>query len=343
MTDLARVNLVAGVNNVGKTALLEALFVHCGAYKPELTLRLNSFRGIESVKIEQGEWAETPWDSLFADFDTSRSVEFVGENEAGSRRVVTLRVARTGDELARVRKSIQGHSEEAERDLLSPGVAKVLALEYEDGEEHGKYHMILDQKGARVEPIPPAPPFQTFFLGARVRVPLSEQAEQFGKLEVRNKQDVVLQVLQLIEPRLKRLAIVVVGGQPMLHGDLGGGRLAPLPVMGDGMVRLADLVLRIGNASNGVVLVDEFENGVHHSILPDVWRAVGNAARQFNTQLFATTHSLECIAAAHRSLGESAGSDFRLHRLERVKGTIRAVTYTQTALGAAIETGLEVR
>jgi len=129
----------------------------------------------------------------------------------------------------------------------------------------------------------------------------------------------------------------------MMHGDIGLGRLVPLPVMGEGMVRLASLVLAIGNVPNGVVLVDEIENGLHHSILPKVWQAIGEVARQFNTQVFTTTHSLECIVAAHRAFSESERYDFRLHRLERVNETIRAVTYDQETLEAAIETGLEVR
>jgi len=66
-------------------------------------------------------------------------------------------------------------------------------------------------------------------------------------------------------------------------------------------------------------------------------------ARQFHTQVFATTHSLECIVAAHKAFTESGVYDFRLHRLDRVKETIRAVTYDQETLAAAIETGLEVR
>lgn len=176
-----------------------------------------------------------------------------------------------------------------------------------------------------------------------MRIPFREEAERFGRPEIRGEQDAVLRVLQLIEPRLKRLAIVVVAGEPMLHGDVSVGRLMPLPVMGEGMVRLASLVMHIGNAPNGVVLVDEFENGLHHSVLPKVWRAIGEVARQFNTQVFATTQILECIVAAHRAFSESERYNFRLHRLERVNETIRAVTYDQETLEADIETGLEVR
>lgn len=137
-----------------------------------------------------------------------------------------------------------------------------------------------------------------------MRYPFAVDAELFGKLEIHDKQDVLLRVLQLIEPRLRRLAIVIVMGEPILHGDVGTGRLMPLPVMGEGMVHLASLVLRLGNAPNCIVLVDEIENGLHHSILPKLWSAIGEVAREFNTQVFATTHSLECIKAAHKAFTE---------------------------------------
>jgi predicted ATPase len=344
LAQLERVNLIAGVNNVGKTALLEALFLHCGAYNPELTLRLNAFRGIEQVKLEFGRWAETPWLSLFSQFDTSKIVELAGENEQTGHRILRLQVIRQPQELAKIGQSIQHNSDKPEGiPSLSSEMPQVLELECTEGKQGRKYYMILDQKGVRSDPIPPPPPFPAFFLPARVRIPPAQDAERFGKLEILGQQDALLRALQVIEARLRRLAVVVAGGIPMIHGDIGLGRLVPLPVMGEGMTRLASLVLAIGNAPSGVVLVDEIENGLHYSILPKVWRAIGEVAREFNVQVFATTHSLECIVAAHRAFSESERYDFRLHRLERVNETIRAVTYDQETLEAAIETSLEVR
>jgi hypothetical protein len=343
LSDLARVNLIAGENNMGKTSLLEALFLHCGAYNPALTMRLNSFRGIELVKVEFGRWVETPWDSLFGGFDTSKTAEFVGENDATGRRIVQLRVARKPEEFVRISQSIQHGPMGSESAPLSSETVQVLELEYQEGTRSGRYYLIFDQKGIRSDPIPPSPPFPAFFLAARVRIPLAEDAERFGKLETIGQQDVLLKALQVIEPRLQRLAVVVVAGMPMIHGDIGIGRLVPIPLMGDGMARLASLVLAVSNAVNGVVLLDEIENGLHHSILTDVWRAIGEVARRFRAQVFATTHSLECIVGAHRAHAKNDTYDFRLHRLERTKEAIRAVTYDREALAAAVETGLEVR
>lgn len=340
---LERVNLIAGVNNVGKTALLEAMFLHSGAYNPALVLKVNAFRGIEAVKLELARWAEPPWDSLFHQFDASKSIELVGENAETGRRSLRLRVVREPQDLTKMARFISYDAGDSQGTPGLSEVTQVLELGYEEAEQRGSSYLIVDRKGIRPEPIPPTPPFPASFQGARMRVPFIQEAERFGNLEIRGQQDVLLRVLQLIEPRLRRLAMVVVAGAPMLHGDVGVGRLMPLPVMGEGMVRLATLVLHIGNAPDGVVLVDEIENGLHHSILPKVWRAIGEVAREFNTQVFATTHSRECIVAAHRAFTESEVYDFRLHRLERLKETIRAVTYDREALEAAIETGLEVR
>jgi hypothetical protein len=343
VVNLERVNLIAGVNNVGKTALLEALFLHSGAYSLELSLRLNMFRGIGTAKIELERWRETPWDSFFRNFDTSKEVELAGENDITGRRVLRLKVIRKPEELASISQLTQPSLENLERSPLSSEVAHVLELEYTEGGKGRKYHMILAPKAIRIQPIPPPPPFPAFFQGSRMRFPPQDEAERFGRLQVRGEEEVLLQVLQIVEPRLCRLAMVVTGGEPILHGDIGLGHLMPLPLMGEGMARLASLVLHMSDATNGVMLVDEIENGLHHSILVKVWRAIGEVARRFNTQVFATTHSRECIVAAHKAFTESDMYDFRLHRLEQIKGVIRAITYDQETLAAAIEAELEVR
>jgi len=344
ISNLEKVNLVAGVNNVGKTALLEALFFHCGAYNPGLAVKIDAFRGIDLIKVEIPKKVQTPWDSLFSGFDSSMRVELIGKNDLTGLRVIRLKLIHQPQELAKIARFVEHGPEKSQIISLSMEAAQVLELEYEEQGKHGEHYLILDQKGLRTDPLfPPPPPFPAFFLAARFRIPPTEEAELFGKLEIIGQQEVLLNPLRVIEPRLQRLAVVVTRGVPMLHGDIGLDRLVPLPVMGEGMDRLASLILHIGNAPNGIVLIDEMENGLHHSILSKVWRAIGEVARQFNTQVFATTHSLECIMAAHKAFTESEHYDFRLHRLERAKETIQAVTYDQETLEAAIETGLEVR
>lgn len=344
--DLQRVNLIAGLNNVGKTALLEAIFLHAGAYNPGLSLQLDAFRGISTKEIALGEWEQDPWVSIFRDFDVSRTIELTGENTSTGKRTLFLRTVEDPSELNEILpqgKSSLQEPTEPQATLASSQTTKVLELEYREGKTSGRYYMILDRKGIRTMPVVPAPPFPGFFVGTRAAIAFKEQAELYGKLEIRGEQEVLLDVLKLIEPRLKRLAVVVTAGEPTLHGDVGMGRLLPLPVMGEGMARLTALVVDIGNAPNGVVLVDEIENGLHHTVLPNVWLAIGKAAKQFNAQIFATTHSFECIQAAHRAFSDSGDYCFRLHRLELKAGNTRVVTYDEESLAIAIQNGFDVR
>ena len=88
------------------------------------------------------------------------------------------------------------------------------------------------------------------------------------------------------------------------------------------------------------MLVDEIENGFHHSVLEKVWRSVLGAAEEFNTQIFASTHSFECLEAAHNALETDS---FRVHRFESADGGARAVSYDPSELEAAVSFGLEVR
>ena len=129
----------------------------------------------------------------------------------------------------------------------------------------------------------------------------------------------------------------------MLHGDVGLDRLLPLPLMGDGTARLASLLLAIGSAERGMVLIDEIENGLHHSAVDKVWRLIDDATRRFNVQVFATTHSLECVKSAYRAFSETMDRPFRLHRLERSEESIRVITYDWESFEGAMAGELEVR
>jgi len=350
LDQIDRINLIVGKNNVGKTALLEALFLHCGGANPELALRINFFRGIEAKKVELTPWTESPWDSLFYNFETSSTVEIVGEHSQLGKMRLKMKVLRDLEELKKLSYTLSSQisrvKEEPEIYRMQLGrteSAKVLEFSYEQKNISTKTYMIIDPKGVRLEPFPPAPPFPAFFQASKIRISPGEEAERFGQLEIKEKQDLLLKMLKIIESRLKRIFVIFQAGESVLHGDVGSGRPIPLPLMGEGMVKLTNMILHIGNAPNGVVLIDEIDNGIHHSILKKVWMAIAEAAREFKVQLFATTHSMECIVAAHEAFSESETYDFRLVRLEQSDDTIRAITYDRNTLETAISCEIEVR
>ena len=66
---------------------------------------------------------------------------------------------------------------------------------------------------------------------------------------------------------------------------------------GDGMQRIFLTALLVAQAEHGVLLMDEFENGVHAGLLAPFARFVATLAREFEVQLFVTTHSAEAVQA----------------------------------------------
>lgn len=107
------------------------------------------------------------------------------------------------------------------------------------------------------------------------------------------------------------------------------------------MVRMASLALAMAMVEGGVFLVDEIENGVHHSVLSDVWRVIDDASRKLNAQVFATTHSYECLRAAASAI---EGDDLSIHRLEvDGKDESRCVTLDRSQIDSVVEYGMEVR
>jgi AAA15 family ATPase/GTPase len=134
-----------------------------------------------------------------------------------------------------------------------------------------------------------------------------------------------------------------VGDTSVIHGDIGLSRLVPVPLMGEGVRRLLSILLAIFHTPGGVVLIDEIENGLHYSVLNNIWKAIGKAARAASVQVFATTHSRECIRSADESFSESGADDFRLFRLDRNNGEISVVTYDHEMIEGALAMSLEIR
>lgn len=370
--NLARINLIAGMNGVGKTALLEALFLHCGGRNPGLTLSVNALRGVDSFKIAGGAAWDMPWDSLFPWFDVAKEIELVGEDEASGTRTICLRVVgdaavsadvvvatdRRQTDLAdgegrevvvqaadagRTTDLVDYRLSQAPGALLSTQVGPALELEHDGPAGASRHRLSIGPEGVKVDPPPPQPPFPAYFTASVTRRFAPEDAQLFSQLARHGREDVIATALRAVEPRLLRVELQMTGDKPTLWAVLEDKGRLPLFLMGQGVVSLANLLLRIAHAPDGVVLYDEIENGIHYSVLEKVWRGVGTLAREVNCQLFATTHSLECIEAAHAAFSDGESYDFRLHRLQRVGDTIEAITYDQERLDAAEEMELEVR
>src|SRR5258707_499756 len=99
IVDLQRINLITGKNNVGKTALMEALFLHSGTYNINLTQFIHNFR---NMNIGTGKGPATFWDALFSNFDDADPIKLVGGFDDSVTQTMQLRTVREVEELTQI-------------------------------------------------------------------------------------------------------------------------------------------------------------------------------------------------------------------------------------------------
>ena len=166
----------------------------------------------------------------------------------------------------------------------------------------------------------------------------------FSELAQRKVESHVVKAAGQVDRRVTELKVLKLGEAPMLHVDIGGKELLPLALMGDGFERLIGILTVIFATRGGVVLIDEIENGLHYTAQRELWRAIRDATQEAGVQVFATTHSYECIRIAHEVFAEQDPYRLRLHRLDSdEQNGAKAVTYDRDALEASIDLAWEVR
>ena len=332
---LSRINLIAGRNNAGKTSLLEALFLLSGGNDPQMALNSNVVR-LSNLPVSgpRDTLRETYWKPMFTGLDTEKNIEILGVHFV--RGPLTLRISLERQTVAEL--PIQKSGEVSAGNIsIEPALLFSFQMGFAKAVEG---RMQIEGQSLRIDKPNVTMPFVATILSTQV-VNHPEDAERLSRLRKQKKDARLLSALKIIEPRLQSVEVNSASGVPMIWGDIGLPELVPLAMMGDGMTRLARLVLAIATSPSGLVLVDEIETGLHHTVLPDVWRAVDEAAKEFDAQVVATTHSYECIQAANQALGSSDG--FLLHRLEASDKVNRCVTYWPEDIDSAIRHDLEVR
>jgi hypothetical protein len=162
------------------------------------------------------------------------------------------------------------------------------------------------------------------------------------------REDQAVAALQLIEPRIRKFTVITPdlavsqysGIVVLLEKD---PERIPLSFFGDGIKRLAFLGCGLAACAGGVFLADELENGLHYSVMSNLWRFLVSAARDLDVQVFAATHSkdvLTGLADLHQQQPDLA-ADVTVHRLEA--GREQSVRFEAARIAELLAMDLEAR
>jgi len=328
--DFRRVNLLVGKNNCGKTSVLEAMFLLSGMGNPQLPLNIHTFRDLVLSNDED-------FGFMFRNLDFEVPIELNGRVDAHDRKLrltpfYGIHQPRNGG-----KESVESVSLSATSNVRVVEGINFDFVTHKNERFHGEFHL----KESKVTlPGKYKESLVCSFRGSKNADVVDDK--QMENLLVQKKLDSVITVLRGIEPGVQD---VRMGARSMVYIDIGAERLLPINVMGDGMRKVLALMAAIAAMKNGVLLIDEIENGLHYSSLSVAWKAILAACKEYNVQLIATTHSDECIEALSESYGsvEPGGDDIRLFRIDKDGETHKAFVFDAKVLRAGIEKGFEVR
>lgn len=169
----------------------------------------------------------------------------------------------------------------------------------------------------------------------------------WDKVTLTDLDDDILAALQIIAPGVIGLSFVGEAETPTNRIPLVRMKDIdePLPLgsLGNGMLRVLGIVLALANAKDGMLLIDEIENGIHYSAQKELWQMIFRLAHRLNVQVFATTHSWDCIEAFQKAAEEDKQEEGIFIRLSLKKGEIVSTLFNEEELRIATRERLEVR
>lgn len=320
---LGRVNLVVGKNNVGKTALLEALWLYANRGYEHLMFDIlrerneipppqngNNLIQPESSNGLRNFFHNRPplnYDSSFMDSPeiiiAGEKVKELGISNPFNKKIVRITILPPD----------------------SPSANHIPQIKNESSFLHDIKSYFIKSYGLNDKKL----------------------VEFWDNIERWVLEDSVIEALRIITPALKDIRFSgyptgTFNRVPVVRLESAVERV-PLKSLGEGMIKLLGIASALVNCQYGILLIDEIEIGLHYSVLPDIWKLIFKTAKDLNVQVFATTHSYDCIEAFVQAAIDDEESEGNLIRLENKNGAIKAVTFSESELETVTRRNIEVR
>ncbi len=329
---LGRVNLIVGKNNVGKTSLLEALWLYSNQGHPAIIWKILEGRD-EGRRPRFSERRTSP--------DVGGIVKYLFhgrrkvDRETGSIEIGPV------DETAHTLLISLAWDDQLKLALFDqePGI---LGFNVQMGAFGNIYR--FDISGVRLND---ADATSSVFISAS-GLNNKEIGSLWDKIALTRFEEDVISGLSIIAPNVMRTSLVSSNQlrewerTPVVKIK-GEDEPIPLRSLGEGMNRLFGLTLALVNANERMLLVDEIESGLHYSVQPNIWRLVFEIARRLNIQVFATTHSWDCITAFQEVANQYEQDEGILIRLVERKGKIIVDLFNEDELSIVAREGIEIR
>ncbi|NNB98542.1 AAA family ATPase [Corallococcus exiguus] len=327
---LGRVNLIIGRNDSGKTALMEALLL---ARDPRNAIDILTAR--QRMRVASTNNAD------LADFDEFWLPIFHRMDALAGFRIHSTSFADRPSTLAVAKEPVDGPMtiDGVRASVVTPAWTLKATV---TGGRH-ETTSVIDQT-ATGEKLPTA---QTNIPSRWISpspVIGSEDIRAFSKLKQQGRDEAVTELLRYVNDQISGVELLApTGNRVSVYVRLRREGLVPLLMMGEGMKRYFKFAVSFAATDGASIHIDEIENGLHHSVMEPLWAWISRATQAKFAQVFATTHSEECVQAASRVFKAQNDVGLRVIRLDKQEHETRAVVYDRDLVEAAERMGVEIR
>ena len=354
---LGRVTLLAGKNGAGKTATLEAVRLYASRGRAQVLSTLSSSHDefVSAVDDDGDKMFAPDFAALFHGRDVSPDSRIeIGPKGGSDGDRLKIEAVIPGKEQADILETLDRNPDpDAPRLVIQVSFANRKRTVPWFFPPHtrakgsgilGVYRRVI---GDRSSP-PEEANCQTLGPGL---LSTGEIAKLWYEIALTDGEDRAVRALNLVlDDKADRVAMI--GEDHPHYKPLGRrvvvklqGRDGPVPLrsLGDGAARMFGVALALAGSRGGFLGIDEVENGIHHSVHEDFRRMVLRTAEENDIQVFAATHSWDCVKGFARAAAGSRESDVALARLERRDERTRAVLYSKQEIKTVADQGIEVR
>ncbi|MEK7434757.1 MAG: AAA family ATPase [Cyanobacteriota bacterium] len=341
--DFQRINLFVGKNNSCKTSLLETIFLLAGVSNPQLLISIDNLRRLRHIKNED-------FNYIFYNLNHENQLIITGEfNNGHSRNLhITPSINQNFNEK---NTEVFNKDENKEMDFDTNSFTNkitgiVFNFEIKDQHKHKqnfKSSIISQNNITRIDIAKNyIETLKGSFISSNVNSSISNKLE---RLIISKKQKILVEILKNIDSSINDISLGISG---MIYIDIGIEKLVPINILGDGIQKLLNLILTIIDTPNGIVLIDEIENGLYYSALKVLWKSVIEVSEEYNVQLFITTHNFETLKYLKEVLEMEEMLKYRDYirsfTLRKMQDNIiKPYKYNFESFEYSLEQGIEIR
>ena len=333
---LGRVTLLAGKNSVGKTTVLDAVRVYAsrGRYSVLDDLLRDRQEITESTDEDGDSAVDLDWMSLFYGRNPNDQAKiFIGPKDAEYHLEMYL-------------------VDNTQRVLFPDRMATMILKVMFRNNEQFLHDLSLGyryMRARRLQRDNELPPSMTCEYLGPGRLNEGQMSHLWDSVALTDDENRVRNALDLVIGT-DVVGVAIVGESRSVRGARRAivrlksqDHPVPLKSLGDGAVRLFGVALALANSRGGFLLIDEAENGIHHTVQRALWTMILRAAHENDVQVLATTHSWDCVRGFAQAATDFEHGEGVLVRLERDNEGLRAIEYSEECLRTAAEQGIEVR